>query len=466
MKEEILEKRITLLEKALMRERLARSEIEKQLENYSRESYISQQNLINAIQNEELMQEQLEFLAFLTQYILSENSLSSLRTKFTEHLAYLIGHQWMIHLVIEYGHINDKHSVYNKAGQWLKFNNTELIFASIEQLVPKDVNNWHLFTQQQLMVFNSHHPEFEAQNLLSFRYEVNNDAGIICIGLDDFVLSDEAKKTLHIAGLQFCTAIANWQNRQNSDATTFAIDDIYKELEETQRLLSQNEKLVSIGILAAGVAHEINNPLSYVMSNLELIGESLSELAIERNNKFELQELVAICHEGLKKISNIVSSISKISRQSRGNFQPLCITDVIHDARQVISHRINQGYDFVEVFTPKVPTINGHYDELEQVFVNLFTNALDAMPSGGTIRVSVSSEDGYVVVVVSDNGIGMTKEVMSSIFSPFFTSKEVDKGTGLGLSISYAIIERHHADIQVNSKPNEGSRFTIRFKEC
>jgi len=255
---------------------------------------------------------------------------------------------------------------------------------------------------------------------------------------------------------------------------------LIKQLEDAHFQLLQSEKLASIGQLAAGVAHEINNPIGYVISNLDTLKEYAqtlvdnvglhqesaqpsSEDADELNYVMEdILPLIVESAEGADRVRKIVEDLRDFSRSGGDEWE---IVDVhkglestINVAMSEFKHRLKIKQDFGQI--PKIECIPPN---LNQVFLNLLVNAAQATDGQGTIELSTECVGDSVQIRVRDEGCGMEPDVISRIFDPFFTTKPVGKGTGLGLSVSYGIIEKHGGEMLVDSKPGEGTTFTIRL---
>lgn len=234
-----------------------------------------------------------------------------------------------------------------------------------------------------------------------------------------------------------------------------------EELKETRFKLLQSEKLVAIGELAAGLCHEINNPLGIIQNRIECLRMEAEDLQLPETVLKDLEVIRLYA----SKTSSIVKDLLIFSRPPAVEFKPLEIRSVIEDVTGMLGTELKKNHIDLEILIhDDLPEILSDYDRLEQVFRNLITNAMDAMPEGGkiTIDARISPErDGFLEVSVKDEGIGIPDEIKHRIFDPFFTTKKLGKGTGLGLSICYGIIKNHGGDITVRSEMNKGSIFTV-----
>ncbi|HWR13967.1 MAG TPA: ATP-binding protein [Terriglobales bacterium] len=237
------------------------------------------------------------------------------------------------------------------------------------------------------------------------------------------------------------------------------VDDITERI-ELESQLSQAEKMSSIGLLAAGVAHEVNTPLAVISSYAQMLQKQLN------GNEKQASLLEKITRQTFR-ASEIVNSLLNFSRTSGSEFSQVDLNKVIHETLALVEHQFKSARVKVdEQLLEGLPTINGNAGKLQQVFLNLFLNAKDAMPGGGTLTVATANGDG-VKVTVSDSGSGIAQEHIQRIYDPFFTTKngarEGRKGTGLGLSVTYGIIQEHAGKIQVESRVGEGTTFYLEF---
>jgi signal transduction histidine kinase len=245
-----------------------------------------------------------------------------------------------------------------------------------------------------------------------------------------------------------------------------------RELEDAQSQLIQSEKLAGIGQLAAGVAHELNNPLGGILG--------YAQFTLEKMQKKDLPELSKKDYESFKKylrdIENqtrrckaIVQNLLRFSRSSnKVEFSDTDINQVLEETLTFVEHQLVMNQiGLTKELDPKIPIIEGNPGQLQQVFTNMIINGLHASPSGTQMTVTskylppLGEFPGAIEIDFSDQGVGISEENMKKIFEPFFTTKEVGKGTGLGLSVSYGIIKDHGGEIKVKSKVGVGTTFSI-----
>jgi two-component system NtrC family sensor kinase len=230
-----------------------------------------------------------------------------------------------------------------------------------------------------------------------------------------------------------------------------------KKLQETHLQLVSSEKMASLGKLAAGIAHEINNPLGGILIYSSLMMEDLSEEDSRRGDLARIVQEAGRCKE-------IVKSLLEFARQTEPKMEPTDINRAINDGlfflvNQALFHNIQ----IVKKLDPFLPFVQGNASQLKQVLMNIIVNAAEAMHDSGTLTITTSPAPDRKTVFVefTDTGEGIPEENLTRIFDPFFTTKEVGKGTGLGLATSYGIIEDHGGKISVKSKVGEGTTFTI-----
>jgi two-component system NtrC family sensor kinase len=231
-------------------------------------------------------------------------------------------------------------------------------------------------------------------------------------------------------------------------------DNLLKE--DTQKQIVQSEKLASLGKLAAGIAHEINNPLTGVLTYSSILLEELKDT----EHKDDLEVIV---NETLR-CRKIVREILNFARETRIEKERANVNQVIREMLSILEKHVNfQNISIVKDFDDAVPDMEIDINQIKQVINNLSLNASDAMPDGGTltIRTRFDADQNAVVVDFSDTGLGISEENIGRIFDPFFTTKQTGKGTGLGLAVTYGIIKRHNGTITVKSSAAEGTTFTV-----
>jgi PAS domain S-box-containing protein len=228
-----------------------------------------------------------------------------------------------------------------------------------------------------------------------------------------------------------------------------------KDLEEAQVQLMQSEKIASVGRMAAGVAHEINNPLSGIMLYAELLKEELKD---QPAYVADLQEII----DQTMRCKRIISDLLEFSRKSVGKISSFRVEDAVNKALGLlVNQAIFQNIEVIKSFEEGMPEMVGDMVQIQQVLTNLFINAADAMDKKGRLTIKVRFEEGRFLITVADTGPGIPPELRDKIFEIFFTTKPPGKGTGLGLSISQNIVKLHGGSIKVDCPPEGGTVFTI-----
>lgn len=289
-----------------------------------------------------------------------------------------------------------------------------------------------------------------------------------------------------------CIAFGLKHRRREKDiaATQRSMESISRGMAETMAQLVQAEKMSELGKLTAGIAHEINNPVGYIRSNLESLATYMDsfqtffselEQAVEKGQvspevfdslktRFDFdflledsKEIVETNLSGVDRISNIVSELYAFSRRGEGKFKTLKVADVVKRCITLTRSQFDTHHNVIYEDDTTSGLISGDGSQLEQVFVNMMINAAHAMPGGGTLTLRVSETISHVEVSIADTGTGMDKATRAKIFTPFFTTKATGKGTGLGLAITQGILHAHDAITDVSSELNKGTTFTLRF---
>jgi two-component system NtrC family sensor kinase len=239
-----------------------------------------------------------------------------------------------------------------------------------------------------------------------------------------------------------------------------------EQLQVTQAQLRFADRLATVGRLAAGVAHELNNPMSFVLSNLSYMKEELNrgEGQMTPQGRTELLSALADAHEGARRVRQIAQDLKTLARPDEGERSAVNLKEVVHGAVKMASVEIRNKAQVVEDYQ-ELPPVLGNAARLGQVFLNLLINAAQAIPSGNPdqnqIRVAARAHPDRITVEVSDTGKGIPKEALERVFEPFFTTKPEGEGTGLGLSISHGIITALGGTIDVESEVGKGTTFRI-----
>jgi signal transduction histidine kinase len=238
------------------------------------------------------------------------------------------------------------------------------------------------------------------------------------------------------------------------------IEDITEKV-GLERSARQAEKLAALGTLSAGLVHELNNPIGIISSRIELM---LQE-AEERQLPPQVREDLAVLHRHSQRVARIARGLLSFARQSPGDRRLIDLNQVVEETLLLMEKQVStEGITVRRSLARDLPPMEGDPNALQQVVLNLLTNARDAMGDGGEIRIetgTVAGRPGWLRLVVSDDGPGIPLDHLPKIFDPFYTTKA--NGTGLGLSITYGIVREHQGTIDVQSKPGEGTTFVLAF---
>jgi signal transduction histidine kinase len=265
------------------------------------------------------------------------------------------------------------------------------------------------------------------------------------------------------------------------------LEKTLEELTQTQNELVQSEKMASLGFLVAGVAHELNNPISFVHSNMDFIDEYVVRLkrVLEAYEAVELPDgptyqrlaevkqragldrtlhrldaLISSCKRGTERVRKIVMDLGTFARADDVDPAPADL----HEGIETTLNLLTKEYrDRIVVHREygSLPQVECHSGQINQVFMNLLLNAAQAIPETGDVWIRTASQGDKVTVVIKDNGCGIPEAHLPKVFDPFFTTKKVGEGMGLGLSISYGIIQKHGGNLRVSSHNRQGTEFTI-----
>ncbi|MBK9654511.1 MAG: ATPase [Rhodanobacteraceae bacterium] len=302
-----------------------------------------------------------------------------------------------------------------------------------------------------------------------------------------------------------CLALGGfaWYSKQRADKAQARLAELAADLERIQQTQSQvihTTKLASLGQMIAGVAHEMNTPIGFVKSNVEVVRELVTEhrelikkclhgfdlmLAADLSNPQMIEpmrramtkvraalagderlndgdDLLKDAVDGLVQIANLVKNLKGFARVDRDGMDALNLNECIESALTIAAHQLRDRVEVVKEYA-QLPKINGVASQINQVLLNLITNAAQAMEEGGTLTLVSRRSGDQVEIDVTDTGAGIPDNVMPKIFDPFFTTKPVGEGTGLGLSIVHKIVQSHGGSIKVRTAPKKGSTFTISF---
>ncbi|RED96978.1 ligand-binding sensor domain-containing protein [Marinoscillum furvescens] len=244
------------------------------------------------------------------------------------------------------------------------------------------------------------------------------------------------------------------------------LEKIVEELNVTRDKLIVSEKMASIGVFTAGIAHEINNPINYIAGATRLLTDLVDKQIAREDSKFSEEELASILElentikVGVEKTSSIIQSLRNYVHEDGGTFKLYNCIYCIEDALKILRSAYKGRIEIVKNYPEKL-IIECMPGRINQVIINLISNAIDAIPEEGTIRIDAYAEGQEVILKIRDTGVGIPLDLMAKLYDPFFTTKDVGKGMGLGLYIVYGIISKHHGKISVHTEEGKGTEFTI-----
>ncbi|PKG39821.1 sensor histidine kinase [Psychromonas sp. Urea-02u-13] len=503
---------IAALERSLGRERQARKISEVQLEVYSRDIYESNVQLKAQTKEVSYKQKHLAFLTGLAENIWQLETPQALLENYLKECCTFLSHS-----VATFFEINKSNQV-----SQLILKKTEDIaqhpfYATFDiatlshmlqkidmkalkrHLIKKDSGHYvelsaylkdthyclpNLHVHMQPIYRNVDQADEDNLGVMCFFYQSHND------------IKELKLQTINTFRPTLALALQRKRAEYSMRNKVLELEKANNNLTTLQAHLVESEKLASLGLLSAGIAHEINNPLGFVMSNLDTMQDYLTDLhtaispldsitpetlnspdgaynlalALKQlNDSLEVpyllkdsQEILDSSLTGLHRVKEIVADLRVFSRMDNHALVKVDLESVISRSLNMVSNELKYEYH-VETALNKDCYILGNDGQLQQVFINLFMNAKHSMEAGGKLKISCVSHDERVVVCVEDNGHGIKEKDLKEIFTPFFTTKAPGKGTGLGLSISYSILQEHHAEIEVKSEIGKGTTFTLTF---
>ena len=250
------------------------------------------------------------------------------------------------------------------------------------------------------------------------------------------------------------------------------LNRLFRELQQKESQLIHSEKMASLGQLVAGISHELNNPISFIYANMKILNNYLKDLEgilgessgpeAMQDVINEIREIINDSANGSKSVKDIVQNLKNFSRLDEADWKNSTIREIIESCLKILKMQVP---DDIHISTEYIdnPNFLCNPGQLNQVFLNILNNAVQAVGTAGNIDISSRISGPYVLVSIHDSGPGIPKDVISKIFDPFFTTKPVNSGTGLGLSITYSIIKKHHGGIDVKSNKKDGTTFTVKI---
>ncbi|MEM6963861.1 MAG: ATP-binding protein [Bacteroidota bacterium] len=375
--------------------------------------------------------------------------------------------------------LTEQRGNYQKALQYYKS------YALVRDSLSYEQQNQRL--DELRAAFETEQKEIEIQQLKSQEAQRTQErnyliGGIIMLGLLGWYIFSLLRKN----NRQLKTEV---QQKKRIENLLLEKNQLFDDLQNAQERLIHNEKMASLGQLTAGIAHEINNPINFISTSTQALNldfEDLKELLekvihLQRNGKDEstIQEIIQLSKSmdlpylkdeiysllgsvtrGVSRTEKIISGLRTYSRRGENEFLPDDINNCIKEALLILEPKITTQIQ-VHQDLQQLPLVECQIDKLNQVFVNLIGNGIDAMEGNGELFISTQNTDNQVIIKIRDTGKGMDKITQQRIFEPFFSTKKIGKGTGLGLFISYGVVKQHGGEIKVESEIGEGTTFSI-----
>lgn len=472
-----LKNEISRLKRQLERERKARQSAESLLDDYAKKTYLANENLREAISNSNEKQAEIEFLVKCAQEQKNSNSRQTL-------IESLLG------LCYEFTSASYATCLFSRDN---KFQGNQLIQGRLEpcfgeidlpSLFPTDIDTIiHSWCIQELSI-NDHVVSDGRTVWFVYSNFVFDQEHLGWIGLiiETPTIEEEMLFILdtHLAQLRMGLEKLNVDElaEQKFQRST----KLQEELTQVKKQLAIADRMSSLGELASGVAHEINNPLAFISANNKYLKQTLSDLFISldelhkgsklnekaasilsslANIKQNFNEVLQDNVEGIDRLSNISDSLRTFVYRGETEFSPVDLNDIVSHAFKVASYSKQKSHELQLKLFEGNAMISANRGEIEQVVLNIIINALHATTQGGDVLVTVGESSGQHFVSIRDSGVGISEENLEKIFSPFYTTKPVGEGTGLGLAISKNIIDAHNGTLDVESAVNVGTCFTI-----
>jgi len=472
-----LENTIATLNKALSRQKIANKLLEEKLDEALENQFTQNKKILESYETARIRQIQLQFLDFISPEQLDNKSTNEMLLYFVDNVSILFDSAQAYVFIINEDRLISSYQ--KKESEWKKQKKLKSITNSILSLSEDARDKWHRL-EAPLESYSSLTDLLILPTALAISFEITDKSKrLIILNIPHYCYSDDFKQTLELAAQQFASNLKKRTAELEKSYNFQKLQKTISVLKSTQKKLAHNDKMVALGQLAAGVAHEVNNPLSYIISNLQSLDDYQKEIneevkkieAGEQKNLSDssvellkdVPEIVTSCLDGLTRVGDIVKSLNTFSRQNNEDFSQININEVILSALKIVDSRANGNLE--QKLAPQLSLITGNFGQLQQVLVNLLINAIDSIADNINGKVSITSyqDTEAIIVEVVDNGIGMDNKTLKRLFDPFFTTKPEGKGTGLGLSVSYAIMMKHKGLLSVKSKQEKGTQFTLTF---
>lgn len=495
-KEQLLEE-LAVYQRSLDRERKARHIAEEELESYSRKIYQTEELLVEQSKQVQSKQVHLNFLTTVAEDNWLSDSVEELIDRYLTRSCHFLTSTTAAYFQIEQNLRISRLQVasapnLSKSSESLTLKDLKAILAELDLAKLKQdfiaKNKGCTFDLKEygasrstwvflLPIFHSKGAEMNKMSCMAFFYELADNIDLLKF------------ETMEASHSTFSVAIERKKAEQALKQRYEELEVTNRELQNMQQQLIESEKLASLGQLSAGVAHEINNPVGFVISNMVSMEEYLVDIkyALEPllNTKLtdseKVQQFSAKSKEvdlpfllrdgetilnsssnGLARVKDIVADLNSFARMDSDELTEVSINDPIKSALNILNNELKYSHE-VSLDLADNAVILGNEGQLQQVFINFFMNAKHAMADGGKLCIKSQQKAQRIIVTIKDEGCGISKEDLKEIFTPFFTTKPQGQGTGLGLSISYSILKRHHAKIDVRSAVGKGTVFALSF---
>jgi len=475
-----LEQEVAHLKRRLEREKKARESAEQLLDDYAQKTFIANEKLREAVAEVELRQQEIEFFVKSTTESTSAESNQTLVESLLELCATFTNAKFAASFYSIDG-------VASESPRVIRNNDKNVDITEIEALIPFDADS--LLPYWCVQELDTPQSDTLSTWLVysNFHY-VDGVDGWLAMLIDSTSIDEEKLYVLdaHIAQLRH--SLEKLSNDSLRASETIEADNLKDELSDAHKQLAIADRMSSLGILASGVAHEINNPLAFISANNKYLKQALlpaiGELkalagslagseagdALEQNNLVRLEDAIAEVlqdnMDGVERLSKISDSLRTFVHTGNKEFKLVDLNKVVKDTVKVasFSKEFREGIE-IQLFDDTA-LVEANAGEIEQVLLNIIINAIHATQEGGGVEVNILRDGKYFTINVKDEGVGISEANLAKIFSPFFTTKAVGKGTGLGLAISKNIIEAHGGLLKVDSTVDVGTCFSIMLPQA
>lgn len=295
-------------------------------------------------------------------------------------------------------------------------------------------------------------------------YDENHNVTGLSLFIEDITALKESQIVLEKyateleAKVEERTKELDLRNKELLDSNT-ELGNTVKDLKETQAQLIQSEKLASLGLVSAGIGHELNNPLNFIKNGAEALKV---ELQSDKDEK-KIDQLLGIIDNGVQRASDIIKSLSLYSRNVEGHDEKCDLNDIIENSLLILNSKSKNRIAINKELSDKQLQIKGNQGQLHQVFTNIISNAIDAIEGNGNINITSKKSGKNIEIEIKDDGSGIEEENLNKIGEPFYTTKDPGKGTGLGMYITFQIVKEHNGRLKIDSKKGEGTLVKIIF---